>query len=302
MLRDGKAVRNKNGEIQIRANKKTWLLKHFPNVPNKELYLHECGWDVHIGALGSRSIGRACYNFHFIVHGKGYFSVNGKTYELGPMMGFILPPHEEVHYCADEKDPWQYYWVGMSGSLIEELVKKLGVGKEFNDNYIFSCPHGNELVKAFEKVSMQAERIGSDEKFYYLALGAAYEIVGYLLQGNQSVLIGKENVEKQIMKYVREHYKTVTINELSRIFYFNRSYIYKIFKKHENCSIKHYILSLRIQEAMRLLSESDMSIEEIAFEVGFNSSVSFCGQFKKFNGMTPGMCRANAKKETKIKR
>ena len=300
-MQDGKTVKKKNGELQIRANKQTWWLKHFPSIPNKELYLHECGWEVHNAQGKSKSTGRACYIFHLVVHGKGYYTVKGKTYTVSAPLGFVLPPYETVEYWADKDEPWQYYWVGLNGSLIQELVEKLKIGKDFNDNYIFTSPYTMELIKAYERLMIHTEQCENNEKSYYLGLGIVYEIVGYLLQDSQGTLKKESDVETEILKYVREHYKTVTVNELSEVFYFNRSYIYKIFKKHENCSVKHYILSLRLQEAMRLLLESDMSIAEIAFEVGFNSTVSFCSQFKKFNNKTPGRYRLVSKRETKIK-
>jgi AraC family transcriptional regulator of arabinose operon len=303
-MRDGQTIKRKNGELQIRAEKKVWWLKHFPNVSNKELYLHECGWEVHSAGGNSKSDGRACYIFHLVVSGKGYYAVKGKTYTVEAPMGFVLPPHEKVNYWADKDKPWQYYWVGLNGPLIQELIKKLGIGKEYGDNYLFKIPYTMELIKTFERLMMHTEQTKNNEELYYLALGCGYEIVGYLLQDTHSLSNSKgdTDIEYQILKYVREHYKTVTVNELSEIFYFNRSYIYKIFKKHEHCSVKHYIIGLRIQESMRLLSESDASIGEIAFEVGFNSSVSFCNQFKKINNKTPGQYRATAKNETKIKK
>ena len=300
-MRDGKTVKKKNGELQIRADKQTWWMKHFPSAPNKELYLHECGWEVHSPKNNQESNGRACYIFHYVVNGKGYYKINGKTYPIEAQTGFVLPPHEKVVYWADQDKPWQYYWVGLNGPLIQDLIKRIGIGKEYNDNYIFTSAYPMELIKAFEKLMIHTEQSENSEKSYYLALSSVYEIVGYLLRDGEGTQNRKADIENQILKYVREHYKTVTVNELSEIFYFNRSYIYKIFKKHENCSVKHYIVSLKIQESMRLLSESDLSIGEIAFEVGFNSVVSFCTQFKKMNNKTPGRYRFLSKQETKHK-
>lgn len=47
-----------------------------------------------------------------------------------------------------------------------------------------------------------------------------------------------------------------------------------------------YLLRLRIRHSMELLTGSDMSITDIAFEVGFNDSNYFARQFKRINGMT----------------
>ena len=48
-----------------------------------------------------------------------------------------------------------------------------------------------------------------------------------------------------------------------------------------------YVLSLRIQEAQRLLSTTDSTIGEIALAIGFYDQSHFTKRFRKLTGMTP---------------
>jgi AraC-like DNA-binding protein len=54
-----------------------------------------------------------------------------------------------------------------------------------------------------------------------------------------------------------------------------------------NCNFKTYINQIRIEEAQRLLANTQLSIGEIAYTVGFNSPSTFNKVFKKITGKSP---------------
>ncbi len=62
------------------------------------------------------------------------------------------------------------------------------------------------------------------------------------------------------------------------------------------CSFKEYLNKIRIEEAMRLLSETDRQVTEISFSVGYNSLSHFCRLFKDITGKTPREFRETSKK------
>ena len=68
----------------------------------------------------------------------------------------------------------------------------------------------------------------------------------------------------------------------------NKSFLSKRFKTATGFGFKEYIINLRIQNACRLLLETNKSITDIAFECGFNSVSSFNRSFKKVKGILLG--------------
>lgn len=54
-----------------------------------------------------------------------------------------------------------------------------------------------------------------------------------------------------------------------------------------NCNLKSYINQIRINEAKRLLKHSSLNINQIAYQVGFNSPANFNRVFKKITNMSP---------------
>ena len=67
------------------------------------------------------------YVIHFILSGKGKFTISGKEYYLERGCGFLIPPNELVFYQADGEDPWTYVWVGFYGGMTEEVIKTMGL-------------------------------------------------------------------------------------------------------------------------------------------------------------------------------
>ena len=68
---------------------------------------------------------------------------------------------------------------------------------------------------------------------------------------------------------------------------FAPSYFHKIFKAHTGKTLQKYVEELRIERAVHLLSESDMTLTEIAYECGFCSQSYFSYAFKRHTGIPP---------------
>jgi AraC family transcriptional regulator len=65
----------------------------------------------------------------------------------------------------------------------------------------------------------------------------------------------------------------------------------RMFRKATGQAPSQYFIQLRLDEARRLLLNSDMSVIEIALEVGYSSPSHFAHLFKRHAGVTPGEYR-----------
>lgn len=91
----------------------------------------------------------------------------------------------------------------------------------------------------------------------------------------------------KILEYLNNNInKEITIDELSLLFYFNKTYIMKKFKKELNISIHEYINTMRIYNSLPYFRD-DNYILSIAFKNGFNSLEYFSEIFKKNMGVSP---------------
>ena len=56
------------------------------------------------------------YLIHYVISGKGTYEVNNETHFLSAEDAFLVYPNTEIIYRADAKTPWEYAWVGFTGS------------------------------------------------------------------------------------------------------------------------------------------------------------------------------------------
>jgi AraC-like DNA-binding protein len=69
-------------------------------------------------------------------------------------------------------------------------------------------------------------------------------------------------------------------------------------KSYTGFSPLHYLINIRIAEAIRLLKNTDLPVTDIALDTGFYSSQHFATTFKKLTGYTPRHFRQNNKKNS----
>lgn len=95
------------------------------------------------------------------------------------------------------------------------------------------------------------------------------------------------NVNKAI-KYIEENYKKqFTLDQVCESININKSYFCTIFKEHTGKTFSHYLSHYRIDKAKELLKNTELSITEVAFTVGYNSVNYFNNNFKRLNNTTP---------------
>jgi len=71
----------------------------------------------------------------------------------------------------------------------------------------------------------------------------------------------------------------------------NPAYFSTLFKKETGINFSNYLLNLRIENAKLLLKNSNLSLINIAVEIGFDNQSYFSNVFKKVTGMTPKQYR-----------
>ena len=93
---------------------------------------------------------------------------------------------------------------------------------------------------------------------------------------------------RPVLEYIDENFRSrITLAELSSMMKISSMYFSNLFKSTFNISPKQYILGKRLAEGQRLLLESEMSVKEIAYEVGFENENYFSEYFSAKVGAPP---------------
>ena len=74
---------------------------------------------------------------------------------------------------------------------------------------------------------------------------------------------------------------------LSELTGYHEYHLNRLFLTHTNTSLHKYILNVRINEAKKILMNTDLSLAAIAEKVGFNSNTHFSSYFKQVVGLSP---------------
>ncbi len=91
-----------------------------------------------------------------------------------------------------------------------------------------------------------------------------------------------------ILHYLLENYNLPLKNEdISYRFNYHPIYLNRLIKKYTGQSLHQFILSRRVQAALKLLQTTDKTIQEISYETGFGSSHYLSKYFKKIYGKSP---------------
>ncbi|WP_243159449.1 helix-turn-helix domain-containing protein [Clostridium sp. SM-530-WT-3G] len=93
---------------------------------------------------------------------------------------------------------------------------------------------------------------------------------------------------KLILKFIHENYeKDLSVEEIALKCNFSEYHFMRFFKKHIGMTCIEYINNYRLETASSLLSNTNKSILDISFKVGFNNVSYFNKLFKKKYNITP---------------
>ena len=91
------------------------------------------------------------------------------------------------------------------------------------------------------------------------------------------------------VEYIRKHYcDPLTLQEVSDHIGVSPAHLSRVFKEDMGQGFSDYINSFRLEKSMELLTETNMTISEIAQSVGYSNQQYFTRVFKNQTGMTPG--------------
>lgn len=115
------------------------------------------------------------------------------------------------------------------------------------------------------------------------------------LQKTSKALLHVRAIEGPV-NYIREHYhRNICIEELAQLAHLSVSALERRFKKHLAKTPNQFINEIRLENARRLLVETQLPVSQIAYECGFSEPSYFSKQFKRLFGEMPSQIRTQIK-------
>lgn len=191
---------------------------------------------------------------------------------------------EAIHFFESRKMPLNKTLLRFIYAIVEEGKKTFDIppfAPELKKMKLLSSPTlgGQQLIKNYLELFLINLMRGETEN-----------------SNSEAIFLSKDNYEefisKHVIDYMREHiFENLNVEKICSTLHYNRSYIFKQFKKNTGTSIMAYFNKMKIEKAKQLLRETDTSVNAISELLSFESPNYFSKLFKKITGHTPSTYR-----------
>ena len=105
---------------------------------------------------------------------------------------------------------------------------------------------------------------------------------------------GNEPIQKALDHILHNFQREITIKKMLDITHMSNTTFCNVFKRITRMTFKEYLINIRIGYACKLISNSTMSIAEVALACGFENISNFNHKFKRIKTVTPSIFRKQA--------
>ena len=142
------------------------------------------------------------------------------------------------------------------------------------------------LGKLFRKILDYWNK--KDVGYKYKCTAILYQIFAECYSQNYNPESPHSKIQKSV-DYLRKNYRNsdLSIKEIADQSFMSEVYFRKLFKEEYGISPQKYIINLRIQNAMSLISTGYYSLKEVADMSGYTDYKYFSVEFKKIAGVSP---------------
>ena len=98
---------------------------------------------------------------------------------------------------------------------------------------------------------------------------------------------------RRVKDFIRAAYmQNIRVEQIAETMNLDRRYLSRLFKEKTGQSVQEYLISVRIEEARKLLSEG-YGVGETAMLCGYNDACNFSKMFKRICGVSPAKWKNN---------
>ncbi|MDR1654385.1 MAG: AraC family transcriptional regulator [Treponema sp.] len=281
-----------------------WKSKLDPSFP---FYLWDAVWD-------SPEI---TFPFHwhkeieivYLIKGRLVIYINGQAYDVHP--GDIVIINSDLIHGYQNKSPDTHYiefifFLEIFDQLLPDIQDSLNQMVVFGRKTIFRYQDDWDLHYRMANIILSIwEEYNTRQDGYRLAIKKnLYDFaLIFLRRMPQQPLVPKQASQfnapafERILSYIYENYdnSVITLEKAAEVACLSKFYFSRFFRERTGQTFHAYLSRIRINRAQEYLSETDMTITDIAFNCGFASLKTFNRLFRSYTGVSPSLYRCGAK-------
>lgn len=262
-----------------------------------DLMVYRCGYEKRCPLQVKQIELDSHYLFCYIVSGRGVLRVEeGEetfVYTLSEGMGFLAVPGGNRKLKVLPEETWDYVWIEFGGVRAGEYTRLAGLSeaqpvyvpeKQGQEEELFDSML--ELIKSGEECPIKMT--GN----LYLFMDCLVRTSRFRGQMQEEKRKSSENYVEGTVRYIEENYsRQISVEELARRCWLDRSYFGKVFKSVTGQSPQQFLIRFRMEKAADELRTGNTSIGDVGASVGYPNLLYFSRAFKGVYGMSPSEYR-----------
>ncbi|HCO73532.1 MAG TPA: AraC family transcriptional regulator, partial [Clostridium sp.] len=171
------------------------------------------------------------------------------------------------------------------------------LGEEYEDLRVFLCQVLCETVQKQDNY---------DEEIEDILVKLLYHLINnfnYLIHEKQELKENKDQLQRyhSISKYIYNNYQNnITLKDISSNEYLSTHYLSREIKYATGYSFTDFLNLIRVEESIKLILDTDMTLSEISEEIGFSHTRYFNKHFKLHYKLTPLQFRKKYKSTPEV--
>lgn len=249
--------------------------------------------------FGARSVGRGSprpgwrhpggtIRWHNLYWGGGGVTpwlADGQQVHLADGQFIVHPPGTRIGAVRAEQAGW-YRWCTLDGPLVPAALQalRLDVAKLINAG---PCP-----VALFDQLELLLQQAAAGDE-----LEAERVVYAILVKAAGGARSGEGSAPNdpaaRCVRHIRRGFRdpTLTVADLARALSVDRSVLSRAFRRRFGIPPSGYLQRLRLQEGLRLLTETTMPVAQIAGDCGFSDPAYFSRCVSRCTGLSPRTLR-----------
>jgi len=238
------------------------------------------------------------WEFIIVLSGNYTHVLNHKNFQLNKNQACLMRPLSDAHSLKNAPYGSSHHTIRIKDSFMREICNK------FNETFyedlinrplILLTLNDEQTNRIINYTTIISSRTAS------ASMLSSYFLTMYLLEK----IVGEANFfEENKPKWFSEILLKInapqnlhwSVNDILNACNVSHTHLLRAFKKYENCSIVEYLTNFKMSKACSLLLYSNMSILDIALQLGYSDSSHFGRTFKRLYEISPMKFKQNANK------
>ncbi len=249
---------------------------------------------IDLDFLNNTPGGRLDWYLQYVCGGTMITRIDGEDRAAPPGTFLIYPPKTPFHYRKRGEEALQYYWIHFTGTEAGPLLNRLRLPVRT----VISCPGALERLNGlFER--LYEEFLLRDACMDDITASMLIRILTLLSRSRDADREDRfpQRISSSLALIHQGLSEPLSVARLAEAEHLSLSQYRMVFRKLTGLSPSGYVASLRLERAKDRLSNSNLSVSQIAGECGYADPLYFSRLFKKKTGYSPSEYRRRHRNE-----